>query len=176
MLCDKCNKNKATIHIVRVVNGVKQEMNLCDTCAKQQDDIGFYGMGDVKAPLYFQNLLSGLMDYMKPSKESIAVEGQVCEHCGMTYEEFKEKSLLGCEKCYETFAPMVNPIIKRVQRSNEHIGKVPHNGGKELIEKRTLLKLKEELQKAILEEEYEEAAVIRDKIKELQEKNGEGDK
>ena len=55
-------------------------------------------------------------------------------------------------------------------------GKVPHNGGKELIEKRTLLKLKEDLQKAILEEEYEEAAVIRDKIKEIQERNREGEK
>ena len=80
MLCDKCNKNKATIHIVKIVNGAKQEMNLCESCAKQQDDIGFYGMGNMSTPLYFQNLLSGLMDYMKPSQESIALKAVSYTH------------------------------------------------------------------------------------------------
>lgn len=33
MLCDKCGKNEANIHVSRIVNGVKVEHNLCSECA-----------------------------------------------------------------------------------------------------------------------------------------------
>lgn len=175
MLCDRCNKNPATIHIVKIVNGVKQEMNLCESCARTEGDLNFKETRGVDEPLYFQNLLSGILDYMTNSVDENKTEGIVCPNCGMTYKEFKEKSEVGCEECYKVFSKKLAPMIKQVQKSDEHIGKVPHNGGRKLINKRNLLKLKEELQKAILEEEYENAAVIRDKIKELQSQEDRGE-
>lgn len=168
MLCERCNKNQANIHIVKVINGIKQEVHLCDKCAKEQEVNISPIEHEIDGSIYFQNILSGIMDYINQSADDVKRSEAVCDNCGMTYSEFKEKGLLGCDKCYTTFKTVVAPMIKRVQRSEEHIGKVPKKGGKELMDRRTLLKLKEELQKSILEEEYEKAAELRDKIKELQ--------
>ena len=91
----------------------------------------------------------------------------------LAYNEFQKTGLLGCSECYKNFQNTINPVIKRVQGDVEHVGKVPTKAGKCLVEKRKLLKLKEELQHAILGEEYERAAVLRDEIKSLQEIIGE---
>ena len=65
-------------------------------------------------------------------------------------------------------------MIKRFQGDIEHIGKIPNNLEDGFMEKKRSNKLKEELQRAIIEEEYEKAATLRDKIKELQNYKNEG--
>jgi protein arginine kinase activator len=90
----------------------------------------------------------------------------------MTIREFKEKGILGCSECYKAFAPTVNPVISRVQGKTEHIGKIPVKSGKGIAERKKLLNLKQELQRAIAMEEYEKAAEIRDKMREIS-NNGE---
>ena len=64
------------------------------------------------------------------------------------------------------------PVVRRVQGNVEHTGKIPVRAGKDILGKRRLNHLKE-LQKAILMEEYERAAELRDKIRELQKSEGE---
>lgn len=168
MLCEKCNENPATYHIVKVINGNKTEINLCENCAKEHEGMSFGGEFDMAAPFSFQNLLSGLMDYINQSSQSAPVTDVSCNNCGLSYSEFKQKGLLGCSECYKTFGNMISPVVKRVQGNTEHIGKVPSKANKDMIEKKRILKLKEELQNAILAEEYEKAAIIRDEIKSLQ--------
>lgn len=168
MLCERCNKNEATVHIVKVINGLKEEHNLCESCAKEQEGVGLGSEINMVSPFSFQNLLSGLVDYFNQSSQDVKSTEIACKNCGMTYSQFKQKGLLGCSECYQNFNQTVMPVIKRVQGNTEHVGKVPGKVGKDLIEKRKVLKLKEELQKAILAEEYEEAARIRDEIKSIQ--------
>ncbi len=168
MLCERCNKNEATVHIVKVINGLKEEHNLCESCAKEQEGVGLGSEINMVSPFSFQNLLSGLVDYFNQSSQDVKSTEITCKNCGMTYSQFKQKGLLGCSECYQNFNQTVMPVIKRVQGNTEHVGKVPGKVGKDLIEKRKVLKLKEELQKAILAEEYEEAARIRDEIKSIQ--------
>ncbi|WP_040209945.1 UvrB/UvrC motif-containing protein [Clostridium polynesiense] len=166
MLCEKCHKNQATVHIVKVINGDKKEINICQNCAQESEDLKF--SQDLISPFSFQNILSGFMDYMDKTSENNSHTETRCPKCGMSAAEFKRLGLLGCHQCYKTFSSTVDPIVRRVQGKLEHRGKVPDKAGKDILEKKRLVKLKEELQQAILAEEYEKAAVIRDEIKNIQ--------
>lgn len=173
MLCENCKKNEATIHITKIVNGVKREANLCEKCAREKQGLEFNSdFLDVGAPFTFQNILSGIVDYISQANNIDNNAEPVCPNCGTTYSEFKKTGLLGCSQCYKNFKQTVMPIINRVQLSSEHKGKIPKKLGKDIIEKKRIVTLKEELQKAIAAEEYEKAAEIRDKIKELQREIG----
>jgi protein arginine kinase activator len=173
MVCEKCKVNPATVRVVRVINGVKQELNICESCAKAYQ--GFSMLGDTKldSPFTFQNVLSGLVDYINQSSTSQRNTEEACPKCGMPYSEFKKNGLMGCSDCYRSFASIVTPVIKRVQSNTDHIGKLPLKSGKLIMEKKLMDKLKEQLQKSILNEEFEEAAKIRDQIRELQNNNKE---
>ncbi|MCY6371591.1 UvrB/UvrC motif-containing protein [Clostridium ganghwense] len=176
MLCDVCKKNEATIHITKIINGVKQEIKLCPECAGKSEEFNIVPDMDIITPFSFQNILSGLMDYVNiPSKNNKSVV-LTCKNCGATYREFKEKGLLGCSQCYENFKPTIMSVIKGVQSNAEHVGKIPRKSGKDIVQRQRLLKLKEELQKAVAMEEYERAAEIRDEIREIEKDKLENDK
>lgn len=160
MICESCGKNEAHVHLTKIINGKKQELNICESCAKELEDF--------QSPFSFQNILSGIMDYMSPSTQTTQSYEPTCKSCGATYSQFKKTGLLGCSDCYEGFAPYINTVIKRVQGNTEHVGKIPKKQGKHIMEKKRLTKLKENLQKAIASEEYEKAAEIRDMIKSFQ--------
>lgn len=168
MLCENCKKNEAAVHITKIINGKKQEMNICEKCAKELESFDIGGSMGFGSPFSFQNVLSGIMDYMSSSQQINKTVDLVCKNCGATYNDFKKYGLLGCSECYASFSPTIGPVIKRVQGNVEHVGKIPKKLGKDIMEKRRLSRLKEDLQKAIANEEYEKAAQIRDQIKTLQ--------
>jgi protein arginine kinase activator len=171
MLCEVCKKNEATVHITKIVNGMKYEFNACEKCAKEKGDFNFTGQVDFPSPFTFQNILSGIIDYMGTTSQQQKSYVISCDNCGATYVEFKQRGLVGCSQCYENFKSTLTPIIKRVQGNVEHAGKIPRKTGKSIIEKKKLLELKDDLQKAIAAEEYEKAAEIRDMIKEIQKRH-----
>ena len=171
MLCDICKKNNATVHVTTILNGVKHETNICEKCARERENITFPGIMDMSSTFTFQNILSGLMDYMKQTGSTQNEVENACPSCGTTYSDFKKSGILGCSECYKNFDATLMPVIKRVQGSITHIGKIPQKSGKEIIEKRKITNLKDDLKKAITAEEYERAAIIRDEIKDIQ--NGE---
>ncbi|WP_333861700.1 UvrB/UvrC motif-containing protein [Clostridium sp.] len=169
MLCDICKKNDATVHVTKVINGHKQEINLCEKCAKEKGELSFVPSIDFVSSFGFQNILSGIMDYMSSgNNEQYKTFDIRCKNCNTSYSEFKKKGLVGCSECYKNFANILEPIIKRVQANLDHTGKVPKKTGRNIIEKKNLLKLKGDLQKAVSLEEYEKAATIRDRIKEIE--------
>lgn len=173
MLCDMCRKNDASVHIVKIINGKKQELNLCEACARKSNEIGISDTMNFGSPFSFQNILSGLVDYLNQSPQGTRLAEAACPKCGTTYTEFKQSGFLGCDDCYRYFYSALEPVIRRVQGNIGHIGKVPLKSERELVEKKRLIKLKEELQKAVLMEEYEKAARLRDEIREIQKAEGE---
>lgn len=174
MLCSMCKQKEATIHITRIINGEKEELYLCDDCAKNVEgiDINLDVQPEFRldSPFTFQSILSGIVDYI--NKNAVNNEKKplnlVCKKCKTTFDEFKETGLLGCSECYDNFKEVLNPIVKRIHGNVEHIGKIPKNSGKEIIKKNTINDLKEKLQKAIATEEYEQAAKIRDQIRDIE--------
>lgn len=162
MLCDKCKKNPAVAHIKTVINGMVYEKHLCEECAHEE-----------QAGITFDNPFSSFFSSFFDGLPSTHEDTKVCPNCKTTLSDILNRGKIGCSECYKTFESDLIPYIKRIQGSSEHIGK-----GKSAPEGQTVAendnettigKLKNELQLAVKEERYEDAAKLRDKISKLKE-------
>lgn len=171
MECEECHERSATLHLTKVINGNKTEIHVCERCAKEKGYISF----DEHA-YSIHDLLAGLFNFdtsfSKDHKDSQEIDHAVaCPKCGMTYQQFTQLGKFGCASCYQTFADNLNPIFRRVHSGNTiHDGKIPKRRGTNLKQKRLIQDYKGTLQQLIQAEAFEEAAKIRDKIKELESK------
>jgi len=172
MLCDNCGKNEANVKYTQIINGVKKEMKLCEKCSKELgiDDINF------NMPIDFSSFLGDLIsDYeennfmpMMPTPKKLK-----CHYCNTTYSEFLNTGKFGCAECYDAFSNKIESVLKRIHGSNKYLGrkskkavnKVQKN--QEQKEDDKLKKLEKDLKQAIKEERYEDAAKIRDEIKNI---------
>lgn len=165
MLCQHCQKRIANVHFTQVVNNNKVELYLCEQCAREKGKISF------GSPLNASDFFSGLMGYGQTSPFLASNVPQLfCEKCGMSYEEFQKTGKVGCSNCYEIYREKLFPLLKRLHGNVEHHGKVPHRVSEVVKASKEVEKLKDDLSKAIQNEEYEKAAEIRDKIKSLESK------
>jgi protein arginine kinase activator len=162
MLCDVCGKNPATVHLTEIVDNAMNELHLCEECArkKSQDMEQNFGLGD---------LLGGMVDINKSEKDPEAAKTK-CPHCGLTYADFKKIGRLGCSECYIAFKKYLAPLLKRIHGSSQHVGKTPTKFAKGLKKKIDIQDLRSKLQRAVDQEQFEEAARLRDQIKELEKK------
>ena len=171
MLCEKCKKNEAKVNLITVVNGEKHEIWLCENCVKDISNIPFLSSIGQNVNFPFQGMLTGMLSNLDSTKidmDNNKIKKIVCSNCGLTYDEFKKTGKLGCSDCYEEFKAVLEPRIKSLQAGVKHIGKIPIMKEEELIRRRKLKSLKEEMQKLIVAEEYERAAIVRDEIKTLE--------
>lgn len=167
MYCEECQKRPANVHIAKIVNGKKIEKNLCEQCAlKSQDHFGVYFENDFSFP----NILGSILQSDSfPTLNNINTNNVSCDKCGLTYNQFVKSGRLGCDKCYEFFGERLNSLLRRVQGTTSHNGKLPKRSGSQLRHKQEVKKLKDELKQLVSREEFEAAAELRDKIKELEE-------
>lgn len=164
MFCDICKKREATIFITEIINGEKKALHLCFECA---NNLGLKGiLKELNIP-YDENIIKKFLSLMPGFIDEVKDE-KVCNKCGTKFEEFKKSGFLGCSECYTIFKDDLRPIILNLHGSMKHTGK---RKGEKFTPKTTIdekiKKLKKELEYAIEEERYEDAAKIRDKIKEL---------
>jgi len=168
MVCQICAKKTATVHLTEIINDQMTELHLCEDCAKEK---GIAGLGQ---PFGLQDLLAGLVDFgaqVTPDKKTVTQ----CPNCKMSYEDFRKIGRLGCSQCYDTFKKTLEPLLKKIHGSVQHLGKAPlHEHAADtpaFKSKKDLQQMKLKLQKAIEAEEFEQAAQIRDKIKQLEKEN-----
>jgi len=173
MICNVCGKHKATVHLTEIVNDQVTKLNLCEYCAKEKGT-------QMEKHFGIADLLQGLTGETTKSLAPM-VQKVKCPNCGMSFDEFKKIGRLGCAECYGTFESHLSPLLKRIHSSNEHTGKSPRRmaPSKKAVGKgpaapaagkisSEIQMLKAQLKKAIASESYEDAAVIRDKIKRLE--------
>lgn len=138
MLCDKCNKNEANVHITRIVNGVKVEQNLCSECAGADAGSIFSGFEDM-------------------------------------FRSFRELSLVGSPRL-SSMARGISSGRQRVDSTQafEELGlsfpKIGQDSGADdtILAEVDVPTLKQRLDDALLKEDYEQAAELRDKIYRLE--------
>jgi protein arginine kinase activator len=160
MLCDICGKNAATVHLTEIIDDQMNELHLCEECAHQKS-------AQMESQFGLSALLGGMAEFGKPSKEA-ETETAKCSACGLTYADFKKIGRLGCGECYTAFKKYLGPLLKRIHGSSQHMGKEPFKAGKAPRKKMDIQELRTKLQSAIQMEAFEEAARIRDQIKELE--------
>lgn len=165
MKCDLCSK-KASVHLTEIIDSKVMEMHLCQDCAQKKSV-------QMQKEFGLADLLAGLTDF----QNTVQVEAEKtianCPNCGTAFEEFKEIGRLGCSGCYESFAQQLEPLLKRIHGASRHHGKKPvgHVTPKITQQKaeNALEGLKQQLQEAIQNENFEEAAILRDKIRDMEE-------
>jgi len=167
MQCQRCKEQTATIHLTEINDGQRQETHLCEECADHE------GLA-IKSQIPLNELLSTLLASQSGSKEQPAVETSAdneksCSSCGMTMKEFQKGRLLGCANDYDELGDSLEPIIEKNQGGNStHKGKVPANAPEDSKKQVEILNLRRELEDAVENENYENAAKIRDRIEHLQ--------
>src|SRR5438045_7502930 len=162
MLADSCKQNVATVHLTQMVEGKTREVDLCESCSEEKG---------VDRPTAFSlaDLVLGL-GAAQETAQAAAGSDLKCPACGFTQADFKKSGRLGCAECYTTFAEGLEGLLKSMHKGIKHVGKVPQQlqQHKDYVEK--LNRLQKELEKAIHDEDFEQAAVLRDEIRQTREK------
>lgn len=159
MHCDVCQKNDATVYLTQIVEGKMQKVNLCEHCAKEKgvsDPTGF-AMAD---------LLLGLGATQQI--EHGGKPAQKCPVCGFTQIDFKKTGRLGCSACYDTFADGLANLLKGMHKGLKHTGKMPARLSRRYAMADRVKSLETDLQKAVKNEKYEDAARLRDEIQKIE--------
>ncbi|MWC28348.1 UvrB/UvrC motif-containing protein [Paenibacillus sp. MMS18-CY102] len=165
MLCQECGKKPATLHFTKIVNGEKNEFHICESCARDKGEM----IPGSPNGFSIHSLLSGLLDFERTGPGS-KQETMRCETCGLTYPQFSKLGRFGCSSCYQSFDSKLDPLFKRVHGNTVHVGKIPKRSGGVIQTKREIDQLRRELITRIDQEEFEAAALLRDRIRELERK------
>ncbi len=153
MLCERCNKNPATMHYTQVINGQVSEYHLCEKCAKEEKIASDFSDFDIFS--------------MFSPKKVKSESSLICQSCKTTLPEFRKNGIAGCAACYDVFASVIEPILLQTQGTKTHIK--PKAEKKEETKTDKIARLEKALKSAIEKEEYEKAATLRDEIKALKE-------
>jgi protein arginine kinase activator len=164
MLCCVCKEKEATVHLTQIAGDKMQKVDLCEECAKQK------GVND-PAGFSLADLLLGLGASEEIGQAAGGAELK-CPKCGFTQADFKKAGRLGCAECYTTFAEGLEGLLKTMHNGIRHVGKAPLalQQNRDLTER--LKGLQKKLAKAIEEENFEQAAQLRDEIKQTSAKLG----
>jgi len=157
MLCCVCKEKEAKVHLTQIVGDKMQKVDLCEGCAAQK------GVND-PAGFSLADLLLGLGASQEMEQAAGGSEVK-CPACGFTQADFKKAGRLGCAECYKTFQEGLEGLLKTMHKGTRHRGKVPAalRETQDLTER--LKSLQKKLDKAVAEEDFEQAASCRDEIK-----------
>jgi len=156
--CDNCQA-EATVHLTEIVNGQKIEKHLCEQCAASEGIT-------IKSQVPLTQLLEELALQTAGGKELAQLR---CDVCGISFLEFRQQGLLGCPHDYVAFEEVLVPLLERAHEgASQHVGKVPVSAPAEERRQSELLRLRGQLKEAVSQEDYERAAQLRDRIRELE--------
>ena len=154
MFCD----NPATVHLTDIVNKKKREAHLCENCARERNLLP-----DPPGPQIDLTALMNMLltPFQQKAAGVVAPPEPSCPACGLSYAAFKAEGRFGCRHDYEAFRPILEPLLERVHRATTHAGKQPLSARRAA----ELEDLKGRMKSAVAAEDYEEAARLRDLIR-----------
>jgi protein arginine kinase activator len=161
MQCSICKEKPATVHLTQIVGDKMQKLDLCEDCAKAKgiNDPTSFSLADA-------DVLFGLGASQEIEQSGGGVETK-CTRCGFSQADFKKSGRLGCPECYRTFAEGLESLLKTMHKGTRHAGKVPEALRASREQSDHLKLLQKKLAKAIEDENFEQAAQLRDEIKQI---------
>jgi len=185
MICSQCKENQATVFIKTNLNGQESETNLCEVCAKK------YNEAEGGPLRILSELLNNPLTFswgLKPVEELLGllskpsvlprtkIKSKECPTCGFQLKSFQTTGKLGCADCYRQFRTELLPVIRKYQGQIHHKGKKGNVTVSKTVKKSVkplgISELKSQLEKAVQEENYEEAARLRDQIRDWPKSKG----
>ncbi len=163
MLCDMCGAGEAVVHLTQVVNNNMTTSHLCERCAAEK---GLQAGPPLGSPPLAEFLAS--IGTTAPASPGTSSDHGPCPFCGLEASQFKEVGRLGCPQCYTAFESSLRGLLRRIHGGTQHLGKVylPPDPASSEREKR-LAALRRSLDRAVVTEDFERAATIRDQIRAL---------
>lgn len=158
MLCEQCNHNNATTIVTKTINGATTTTHMCAECAFKA------GYSNIFGNFTLNHIMSEL-------DTKTAYPQKKCAKCGATFQQLLSSGKIGCSYCYHIFENELIPTIQKIHGKALHVGKRPHNKIKEQQPVDLLEELKQRLDKAIEKQEFETAAILRDEINKMKDKN-----
>jgi len=165
MLCQHCHQRDAIMQLLISENGQTRKVYLCETCAKKTQEVSF-----VFHPAIVPEFLQALFGFNATTKDQPSE--MTCPKCGISFSRITQVGKLGCSTCYEIFETQLEPLLRRVHGGGQNVGKIPARRGAVIRSRVEQRKLKETLQTLIQQEAFEEAAVVRDQIREIEQSTG----
>ncbi len=162
MKCEICGLKDAVIHIRQIQKDLVHELHICEECAQEKGLIR-----EEESELPIANLLSGLLE-----GKDLTGAGEVkeaCPRCGMKASEFRKQGKLGCAECFMAFDKEVRAIVSQMAARPRHVGRLPRSYSEQARTASASDGLREALRAAVEREDYEEAARLRDQIREAEE-------
>lgn len=166
MQCQLCDK-PATVHLTEITDGEKIERHLCEDCAQSEGITINVQMAPPKS-MPVHELLETLAAAQEEAED---LAGMRCPECQLTWSEFRKSGVLGCPNDYIAFAKPLRWLLEQAQGADlVHVGKAPKRMAKGINKNATLRRLRQDLEDAVLHEDYEVAAGLRDEIDKLRAK------
>lgn len=156
MKCQYCS-NPATVHLTDVVKKQKKELHLCQACAEKQQMLQH---NELNLNVIVQSLLG---QHVGPLPDELA--RLTCPRCGIKFMEFRAEGRLGCPHDYEVFRGELEKLLERIHRATRHTGKTPQRRPADPAALAEVLELRRQLREAVESEAYEQAARLRDLIR-----------
>jgi len=160
MKCEICGLKDAVIHIRQIQKDLVRELHICEECAQEKGLIR-----EEESELPIANLLSGLLEGKDMTGAGDVKE--VCPRCGMKASDFRKQGKLGCAECFSAFQKDVKAIVSQMAARPHHAGRLPRTFEQQSAAAVANDTLREELREAVEREDYEEAARLRDRIREM---------
>jgi protein arginine kinase activator len=190
MKCDMCD-NEATVFLTQIVDGKMTKANLCEKCSKEK------GVTD-PAGFQLADFLLGTGQQKKTRAAAVEDDTLACPACGFTRAHLKKIGRMGCPECYHTFADDLENMLRAMHKGTRHVGKVPGRqpafpssapareelgrpasapvsavaslppAPKPVNPKKRMADLKAQIERAVAEERFEDAARLRDEIRALE--------
>jgi protein arginine kinase activator len=157
MKCQYCGKNEAEYQFTITVGMHQIERYLCADCAKQ---LGYESEGTF---LSFDQLFSDFLSETPQKQE----KGIICPRCGSVWSEIRATGKVGCAECYRVFADRLLPYVQKLYGSTNHVGRIPNQVAQVQEAEMSIARLQMQLDAAVAEQNYEQAAVYRDEIRAL---------
>jgi protein arginine kinase activator len=157
--CQKCAK-PATYHITDIERGKPREYHFCDEHARQH-----------LAPAEEAPEPSLPMGKMAKELVASAADQETCPNCQISFLEFRNSGRLGCPHDYEVFRDQLMPLLEGIHDETRHCGKVPRRAPQNSQRQTELIDLRNQLKRAIAAEKYEDAARLRDRIKQVEQEH-----
>ncbi len=159
MLCCVCKAKEAKVRLTQIEGDKMQKVDLCEDCAKSK------GMNDPMGFSFVDELFG--LGAAQEIEQAAGETGLKCPACGFTQADFKKAGRLGCAECYQTFAGPLEGLLKTMHKGTRHVGKVPESMRQSRSTSERLKSLQKKLSKAIEAEDFEQAVLLRDEIKQL---------
>ena len=179
MKCRACPK-AAVLHITEVLPDDRfEELHFCEECGRRYLSAAPESgkASKVAAPdetdEFAEAIDAAVLDDGAISfPEADGPDARPCEVCGLKFVEFRNRGRLGCPHDYDHFREELLPLLESIHGDTAHAGKTPKAPArptpKPPRDAGELTSLRKKLTRAVKDEDYEAAARLRDRIRELE--------